>query len=1481
MAKPLPVGRDDLEAHLDGSAAATTELEPDASLRREPAAVALCCLRRETWVRRRAFDVIHHPKFDKGILYLIAINAVAMAATDPTTEGGPQNDAIQIIEVTLNFCFLAEFLLKVVALGFWGGKGTYLGDNWNRLDFFCVILGIPTILALAGSDAIDLNGGAARTLRVLKVLRTIRSHEGMRTLVTSLLRSIALLVDVVWFLLFIFFIFGVIGVQLFQGNFHHRCYAGTGTGSAFKADCSRAGGRGRMELEADGQMRLCALSGYGRACPAGYACQLNDPCMSGANATFAPAPNSGFTHFDDIAHSFLVIFQCITLEGWSDVMYWANESATFGRVGSIYFVLLIVIGSFFAINLVLAVIQEAYEKTYMKAKQEREKRAGRLDSASIEALRTGNAGEDVDVNILIRHALGQHPPKESELHVLKDHEVDYLLDRFTSVMAVARSREVGDSGAFGGSSGGMQKVVKYLDFLCVASPSDECFRALHSLRHYLKQAADRSMDASQVFEVLDADGDGTVTPDELAKGMHTLGMPITTKQCSDIFHHIDIDGSGHINIHEFFQFASPPNAEERMVEYKLWQMFKHAAHEAQLEPFLQYDRDGNGYVSEKQFLKALQKHGFRIPANAVERRDSRAALNQQNRLREVCAFIISKSWFGTVVMIAIVTNTITLAAETNPPGPNQEALDKINLTLTFVFNVEMVLKLLGLGIYRYARDRMNVFDAIIVIVSDIELIILAVASSNSGLNISVLRTFRLLRIFRVFKLAKSWYNLKKLIETIMKSWLGLINFSCILALVIAIFALFGMQTFGGRLKSEDWDGPPYANFDNFYTSTLTVFQVLTGEDWNTVLYDCMRVEPVFGAILLAVMFFIGNYMMLSLFVAILLQNFQDAETDANMSYFKSVGAESDISRIGSIAARLIRYGLSYFCPALMLDVSMDSRGKKRTPVDLAVSNIACVVVLFFLIFGIAGVQLFGGKLGFCFNALEEQVKWNTTKAECSQQFVGNSSVVLQTWRNPPYHFDNVGAGMFTLLEVCTGEMWPTIMHSTMDVTSVGQPPRRQNNMVHGVFFILFIIICNMFIMSLFLGIVLFKFREIKEQENGALFLTDQQRVWLEMQKIMFRTRPEFMPLPPNGRSRLVLRVRKACFNLVTAKNFEMGIMVVIMLNTMVMASRHLDETSSFTCFAYVANTVFLVVYVGEAVCKIIGLGFRQYWRLNANRFDFFIVLGSLIDIFQVTPPCGAQAANSSSSSANVAILRVFRMARIFRLVSVSKNLKKIFDTLVLSLSSLINVGSVLVIMYFVFAVMGMNLFGKFDWNTKHTEYINSASEAGETLTRIYFVTFSILTSMMMVNLFIAVILENFGDMMKDYHKSISPEHIEAFQHEWSKVAPGGSAFIHSYELVPILLALPQPMGMRDVNKLTPDAIIKFIRSRRLRRFSSGKRTGMVCFVDIMHALCASEMPETQKKIQNASLENVIRQQLATQVKAQAIQPVNRHRHVKV
>lgn len=256
------------------------------------------------------------------------------------------------------------------------------------------------------------NISALRTLRVLRPLRSLSVIPGMRKIVSSLLEALPALFNVVVLQIFVFFIFGILGIQVYSGHLHARCrltpfpiklpinsnmtyewpvsetYEALAVANPDNYRCLNVS---NFDRETDGpwskssspwataqpcywpvdpdDAALCSLSGSGvKGCGSKRYCGSNYDAAGNSrfeNSQVMKSPlfvqdlNWGFTSFDNIAAAFLTIFQSITMEGWTDIMYMCQD-ANNPVIAALFFILLIVFGSFFLLNLTLAVICDEF-----------------------------------------------------------------------------------------------------------------------------------------------------------------------------------------------------------------------------------------------------------------------------------------------------------------------------------------------------------------------------------------------------------------------------------------------------------------------------------------------------------------------------------------------------------------------------------------------------------------------------------------------------------------------------------------------------------------------------------------------------------------------------------------------------------------------------------------------------------------------------------------------------------------------------------------------------------------------------------------------------------------------------------------------------------------------------------------------------------------------------------------------------------------
>ena len=310
---------------------------------------------------------------------------------------------------------------------------------------------------------------------------------------------------------------------------------------------------------------------------------------------------------------------------------------------------------------------------------------------------------------------------------------------------------------------------------------------------------------------------------------------------------------------------------------------------------------------------------------------------------------------------------------------------------------------------------------------------------------------------------------------------------------------------------------------------------------------------------------------------------------------------------------------------------------------------------------------------------------------CVGHFINPETGLLtpRTWSSPRYSFDTVGLALQTLFECATTEGFLLVMYQMGDMTYEGLQPAYMYSSGFMLYMIVFILIGSFFIIQLFIGVTI----EAYNQSSGLAFTTVEQYEWNVMSKqieeLRFRQK-EAIPPKENW--------RRPFFDVSMHKAFDAFMLVCIIFNVIVMMTEHYPASDSWIKFLEDANMTFLVIFTIEMVVKITGLGIRQYLGDGWNVFDAVVVVGSWA--FKFVGDAGSFAS----------IARIFRLFRVIRVVKKAKGIQALFKTLISSIPSMLNIASLMLLLYFVFAVIGVQLFSRVRYGDGITE--NAASEAG-------------------------------------------------------------------------------------------------------------------------------------------------------------------------
>merc|ERR1719400_67007 len=245
--------------------------------------------------------------------------------------------------------FTVEMCAKIFAMGFICHENSYLRNAWNIMDFIVVTSGFLPMLMPKTEDGKTSGPDLSmlRTFRVLRPLKLVSGVPSLQVVMSSIAKAIGPLVNIALLLLF-----AIVGLEFYAGALNKTCY-----------DINDL----HLILTEVETGMPCAI-GTAETTPVGsYVCQNNESiCLEKWTG-----PNQGITSFDNIMLAMLTTFQCVTMEGWTPIMYWTND-ALGNAFNWVFFIPLIVIGSFFMLNLVLGVLSGEFAKE----KERVESRAG-------------------------------------------------------------------------------------------------------------------------------------------------------------------------------------------------------------------------------------------------------------------------------------------------------------------------------------------------------------------------------------------------------------------------------------------------------------------------------------------------------------------------------------------------------------------------------------------------------------------------------------------------------------------------------------------------------------------------------------------------------------------------------------------------------------------------------------------------------------------------------------------------------------------------------------------------------------------------------------------------------------------------------------------------------------------------------------------------------------------------------------------------
>ncbi|NP_001384627.1 voltage-dependent L-type calcium channel subunit alpha-1S [Gallus gallus] len=1384
---------------------------------------ALFCLTLQNPLRKACISIVEWKPFEIIILLTIFANCVALAIYQPMPEDDTNvaNSSLEKLEYVFLIFFAIEAMLKIIAYGFLFHTDAYLRNGWNVLDFSIVSLGLVTMTleqinakeggSLGGKGGFDVK--ALRAFRVLRPLRLVSGVPSLQVVLNSIIKAMVPLLHIALLVLFMIIIYAIVGQELFKGKMHKTCYyLGTDVIATVGSE----------------KPAPCTTSGHGRHC------SINGTeCRGGW-----PGPNNGITHFDNFGFAMLTVYQCITMEGWTEVLYWVNDA-----IGNewpwIYFVSLILLGSFFVLNLVLGVLSGEFTKEREKAKSRgtfqklREKQQLEEDMKGYMDWITHAEVMDSDR----ARGEGMMPLDEGGSETESLYEIEGMNKwilyfrqwRRWNRMFRRKCRDVVKS-----------KFFYWLVILLVALNTLSIASEHHFQPEWLTIVQDN---ANRVLLALFVA--------EMLLKMYALGL---RQYFMSLFNRFDcfVVCAGVLEIILVELSTLSPLGISVLRCIRLLRIFKITRYWTSLSNLVASLLNSVRSIASLLLLLFLfiivfallgmQLFGGMYDFEDMEVRRSTFD-NFPQALISVFQILTGEDWNSIMyngimayggpsfpgmlvciyfiilfvcgnyillnVFLAIAVDNLAEAESlTSAQKAKAEERKRRKMSRGYPEKSEdekqMLAKKLeqkakGEGIPTTAKLKVDEFESNVNEIKDpypsadfpgddeedepeiplsprprplaeLQLKEKAVPmpEASSFFIFSPTNKFRMLchRIVNA-----TWFT----------------NF-------ILLFILLSSISLAAEdpIRAESFRNQILGYFDIGFTSVFTVEIVLK--------------MTAYGAFLHKGSFCRNSFNILDLLVV--------AVSLISMGFESSTISVVKILRVLRVLRPLRAInrakGLKHVVQCVFVAIK-------------TIGNIVVVTTLLQFMFACIGVQLFKGKFYSCTDPSK------LTEKECRGHFInyvdGDPTQIElkeRVWFHNAFHFNNVLSAMMSLFTVSTFEGWPELLYRAIDTNDENKGPIYNYRVEIAMFFIIYIILIAFFMMNIFVGFVIVTFQEQGESEYKNCELDKNQRQCVQY---ALKARPLRRYIPKNPYQYQIWYV-------VTSSYFEYLMFFLIMLNTICLGMQHYNQSAEMNHVSDILNVAFTVLFTLEMILKLMAFKAKGYFGDPWNVFDFLIVIGSIIDVIlsEIDDP-------DDNSRVSITFFRLFRVMRLVKLLSRGEGVRTLLWTFIKSFQALPYVALLIVMLFFIYAVIGMQMFGKIAmvdgtqinrnnnfqtfpqavlllfrcatgeaWQEilldcsygkrcdPESDYAEGEEyTCGTGFAYFYFISFYMLCAFLIINLFVAVIMDNFDYLTRDW-SILGPHHLDEFKRIWAEYDPEAKGRIKHLDVVTLLRRIQPPLG---------------------------------------------------------------------------------------
>uniref|UniRef100_A0A8D0LBD0 Sodium channel protein n=1 Tax=Sphenodon punctatus TaxID=8508 RepID=A0A8D0LBD0_SPHPU len=1354
-------------------------------------------------LRRIAIKILIHsyPFFTLSMIIMCTIltNCVFMTFSNPP-------EWSKNVEYTFTGIYTFESLVKIIARGFCIDSFTFLRDAWNWLDFSVIMMAYITEFVNLG------NVSALRTFRVLRALKTISVIPGLKTIVGALVQSVKKLSDVMILTVFCLSVFALIGLQLFMGNLRNKCvvwpidvnetYLENGT-KGFDWEEYTNNMSKFYTIPGALDPLLCGNSSDAGQCPEGYMCM-----KAGRN------PNYGYTSFDTFGWAFLALFRLMTKDFWENLYQLTLRAA--GKTYMIFFVLVIFVGSFYLVNLILAVVAMAYEEQNQATLEEAEQKEAEF-KAMLEQLKKQQ--EDAQASASLSEQGDAEEGEVSDQGDYQDCQDDFV------PLSAPPSTCSGQDCEFPGSHKAKQTIFLFCFMVAELEESQRkcppCWYKFantfliwecHPYWVMLKEIVN--------MIVMDPFVDLAIT---ICIVLNTMFMAMEHHPMTPQFEHVlSVGNLVFTGIFTAEMFLKLVAMDPYYYFQEGWNIFDGFIVSLSLLELMLADVEGLSVLRSFRLLRVFKLAKSWPTLNMLIKiiGNSVGALGNLTLVLAIIVFIfavVGMQLFGKSYKECVCK--ISLDCEL----PRWHMNDFFHSFL-IVFRVlcgEWIETMWDCMEVAGQAMCLSVFMMVMVIGN---LVVSNIYYSSEGSTIDIkpeveevpveapeeyldpdacftegcVQRYQCCQVSIEDGWGKSWWTLRKTCFLIVEhNW-------------FETFIIFMILMSSGALAFEDIYIEQRKTIRTCLEYADKVFTYI-------FILEMLLKWCAYGF----VKFFTNAWCWLDfLIVAVSLVSLV-----ANALGYSELGAIKSLRTLRALRPlrALSRFeGMRVVVNALVGAIP-------------SIMNVLLVCLIFWLIFSIMGVNLFAGKYHYCFNETAEEryeIDIVNNLTDCQMLMSPNSTEIR--WKNVKINFDNVGAGYLALLQIVSSAF--AICWVLVDVRQHGenQQPKYEDNIYMYIYFVIFIIFGSFFTLNLFIGVIIDNFNQQKKKIGQDIFMTEEQKKYYNAMKKLGSKKPQ-KPIP-----RPLNPIQGAVFDFVTLQAFDILIMLLICLNMVTMMVETDTQSKQMEEILYWINLVFVIFFTCECVLKMFALR-HYYFTIGWNIFDFVVVILSIVGMFL------AEIIEKYFVSPTLfRVIRLARIGRILRLIKGAKGIRTLLFALMMSLPALFNIGLLLFLVMFIFSIFGMSNFAyvkheagiddMFNFETFGNSMIclfqvtTSAGWDGLLLPILnrppdcnldkehpgsgfkgdcgnpsvgifFFVSYIIISFLIVVNMYIAIILENFSVATEESADPLSEDDFETFYEIWEKFDPDATQFIDYCKLADFADALEHPLRVPKPNTI--------------------------------------------------------------------------------